>query len=256
MLAVFDAGNSRTKFALYKGDIPVFHANLEGGARAVNGLLCLRTMLDKSGYSSGEISGAAVCSVVSGMDQAIGSFCREHFEVDAFIVRPPRLAVFKHKYSDIEKLGADRAAAVFAAISKYPGQSLLIAHFGTATVIDAADKDGVFLGGAIAPGPGASMEALKLSLPDLPEVEISKTSRVCGKDTRECLTSGFFYGTLGAVKEIMERLSAECFDGRMPIVLACGGFSSIFKEEPLFEAVIPDLTIEGTRLLYAKRGGN
>ena len=142
-------------------------------------------------------------------------------------------------------MGADRIANAIAASRLYPGRDAIVADFGTATTFDVLAAGKKYLGGAIAPGLRISMEALEQKTARLPSVEILRSEVACGRSTIESIQSGLFFGHVGMVRELVMRISAECFPESTPVVLATGGFSHLFAESGLFEAVLPDLVLDG-----------
>ena len=153
-----------------------------------------------------------------------------------------------------DEVGADRlvnAVAGFASL----GGPLLIIDFGTATTVDAVGRDGAYLGGAIAPGIGISLEALVTRTAKLPRIEMAPPKCPIGDTTIEAMRSGLYYATLGGIKELMSVLGQELKrrDGRQPKVLATGGLSYWLPTKELgIHAVIPELTLEGLRLIYER----
>ncbi|MGH8034091.1 MAG: hypothetical protein ACREO9_02615, partial [Lysobacterales bacterium] len=53
---------------------------------------------------------------------------------------------------------------------------------------------------------------------------------------------------IGALQEIMRRVTDEEFGGKRPHTLATGGFSSLFENTGLFDISLPDLVLQGLRL--------
>ena len=47
------------------------------------------------------------------------------------------------------------------------------------------------------------------------------------------------------MREIITRMTSECFSGEKPFVVGTGGFSSLFDKEKIFDAIIPDLVLKG-----------
>jgi type III pantothenate kinase len=84
--------------------------------------------------------------------------------------------------------------------------------------------DGVFLGGAILPGIGTSARALHEFtdlLPLLAMHELRELPPALGTGTCEALRSGLFWGTIGAVRELIDRLGQTA--GQTPQVVLTGG---------------------------------
>ena len=96
---------------------------------------------------------------------------------------------------------------------------------GTAITVDAVSSDGTFLGGAILPGLRVVAKALALRTDALPEVEVDLSARpaAIGRSTVEALHSGLFWGTVGAVKETIGRISAEIAGDHPPHIYVSGG---------------------------------
>jgi type III pantothenate kinase len=153
-----------------------------------------------------------------------------------------------------EEVGADRLVNAVAGFAAFGGP-LLIIDFGTATTVDAIDHRGAYLGGAIAPGIGISLEALVSRTAKLPRIEMAVPQNPIGDSTLESMRSGLYYATLGGIKELMAQLGRELKrrDGRQPKVLATGGLSYWLPTRELgIHAVLPDLTLEGLRLIYER----
>jgi type III pantothenate kinase len=104
-----------------------------------------------------------------------------------------------------------------------------------------------YLGGAIVPGVRIGMLSLETYTARLPKVEILKPERACGRSTAESIQSGLFWGHYGMIKEMRDRIRNECFREAHAAVVATGGFAELFQDTGLFDAVHPDLTLEGIR---------
>ncbi|MBS3943743.1 MAG: type III pantothenate kinase, partial [Dethiobacter sp.] len=108
---------------------------------------------------------------------------------------------------------------------------------------------GNYLGGAIAPGIGISVEALFERAAKLPRVELIRPRLVIGKDTITSMQSGILYGFAGQVDGIVRRIIRE-FPIR-PLVVATGGFASLIAPETeTIDQVNVLLTLEGLRIIY------
>jgi type III pantothenate kinase len=89
------------------------------------------------------------------------------------------------------------------------------------------------------------MEALESKTAKLPSVEIVPMHEALGRTTIESIQSGLYYGHLGTMKEIITRITRECFQDEKPFVIGTGGFSSLFEKEKVFDVIIPDLVLKG-----------
>lgn len=257
MVLVIDAGNSRIKAKVYSGkdktdtvSVPADGNIPEKLKEKIDGLL------ESDGIRQEGIHDSVICSVSPSADKAIAEFCMDFTGRKPFIIVPGKLDGLRHRYKTIETAGADRIAAAAGAEWKYPGKNLIVADFGTAVTIDAVDCEGFFLGGTIFPGAGALAEVFGRKAPRLPGLRLEETAKICGQSTAECLKAGLFYSFLGAVKEIVEGLKKECFEGRQVICLACGGDAAYFINTGIFSAIEEDLVLDGAFQLFRRYGGN
>ena len=147
-------------------------------------------------------------------------------------------------------VGADRALNAIAAHAKYPGD-LLVIDFGTATTFDVVNSSGAYTGGIIAPGINLSLDALVSAAAKLPRIAIEapETDNVIGRTTVSQMTIGIYWGYVAMLEGLAERIKREI--GRPVTVVATGGLATLFdKHTNVFDAIEPDLTIQGLSLLY------
>jgi type III pantothenate kinase len=91
------------------------------------------------------------------------------------------------------------------------------------------------------------MNALEENTAQLPSVEIVPVKTAVGRTTVESIQSGLFWSNVGMVKELVTRISDEVFPGDPPFVIGTGGFAHLFDTQDIFDAVVPDLILEGLR---------
>jgi type III pantothenate kinase len=153
------------------------------------------------------------------------------------------------KYDNPKEVGADRIVNAVAAYRKYKTK-LIIVDFGTATTFDYISSDGVYEGGAIAPGITISAEALFQRASKLPRVEIfAKPKTVIAKETISSINSGLIYGYAGLVDGIVNRIKKKV--GADVTVLATGGLATLIKSEATtIDYVEEFLTLEGLKAIY------
>ena len=82
----------------------------------------------------------------------------------------------------------------------------------------------------------------------LPAVEIIKMDNVVGRSTIESIQSGLFFGAMGACRELIQRIKQETFAGQEVLVLATGGFASLFDQCGIYDQHLPDLVLQGVRI--------
>jgi type III pantothenate kinase len=149
-----------------------------------------------------------------------------------------------------KSVGADRALNAIAAHAKHKGD-LLVIDFGTATTFDVVDGEGAYKGGIIAPGINLSIDALVNAAAMLPRVAIDapESDTVIGRTTESQMIIGIYWGYVAMIEGLTDRLKREL--GRPVTVVATGGLADLFdKHTQVFDAIEPDLTIQGLSLLH------
>jgi type III pantothenate kinase len=158
------------------------------------------------------------------------------------------------------ELGADRLCDSIAAFERYNGPCIVV-DFGTATKFEVISARGEYLGGAIAPGLGLSADALFNRAARLARVDIKRPAKVIGTNTVGHLQSGLYFGYIGLVDGILERILAELKQNDAaiePRIVATGGLARLIAGDSRFIHDIDEwLTIDGLRILFERnRNGN
>lgn len=206
--------------------------------------LFMLSALRENGIAPEKITRIAICSVVPDAVYSIRGACQKYFKQTPFLLQAGVKTGLKIRYRNPLEVGADRIANSIAAIEMFPDRDLVIVDFGTATTFCAITRDKDYLGGVIVAGIRISMEALETRTAKLPSVEIMPVKTALGRSTVESIQSGLYWGQMGQVREIRDRLAKECFE-KTPLTIATGGFSGLFDKEGLFDHVVPDLVLRG-----------
>ncbi|MFU8817184.1 MAG: type III pantothenate kinase [Pseudomonadales bacterium] len=253
MILCLDVGNSQLYCGVYDDDRLVGQFRRTSSARASSDELgvFLLAALRENGIDPRKITQVALSSVVPDMVYSLRSCCQKYFQRDPMILRPGIRTGLKILYKDPKEVGADRIADAIGALKLYPGRNIIVVDFGTASTLTAITKAGEFLGGNILPGVRLALEALVEKTAKLPSVEIVPVTGAIGRSTVESIQNGLYWSNVGMVKELVSRMTAEAFPDEPPLVIATGGFSHLFDQEGLFDAVVPDLILVG--LLEALR---
>ena len=195
---LIDAGNSRIKWALVRGD----GSQIAGGALAHGGD-------DQPDWSNLPTPGAAWLSNVAGesVEKRIAML------LDARWPQLPLKTIracahqcgVTNSYTVPQSLGSDRWAGMIGAHAAFPGEHLLIATFGTATTLEALRADGGFVGGLIAPGWTLMMRSLGEHTAQLPTLDANAARGLLDGSTREAARRGPFFAT-----DTPRSLSAGC----------------------------------------------
>ena len=208
----------------------------------------LKSVLRENAYQPESIDAVSFCTVVPDITHSLRNACLKYFGREPFVLEAGVKTGLKVKTRNPLEVGADRIANGIAAVSRYPGKNVIVVDYGTATTFDAISDTKEYFGGVITPGLGISMEVLESRTAKRPTVEILKPEHALGRSTVESIQSGLYLGNLGAAKEIIRALSAECFSGEPPVVVATGGFARLFEDAQLFTSFLPDLVLEGLEL--------
>lgn len=150
-----------------------------------------------------------------------------------------------------DKVGTDRLANALWAARRNPGRAVVVVDFGTAISMAVVDSKGTFRGGAIAPGVSTQARALSEHTAQLPLVAVGRAPVAIGRSTAACIEAGIFYGAVGLVDAIAERMDAIL--GEKALVVATGGDAELVASgSRRIERVVPDLTLEGVALALAE----
>ena len=260
MLLCVDVGNSQIFGGVYDGDDLRVTFRRASNVRASSDEFGVpfRIVLRENGLDPGEITEAALCSVVPDAVHSLRNCFRKYFGFDPFLLQPGVKTGLKIRYRNPLEVGADKIANAVGAVSRYPGRNLLIVDLGTATTLCAVTKEREYLGGIIAPGIYMSMAALESNTARLPAVEIVRPSEVLGRSTIESIQSGLYHGTLAAIRFFVSAVTEEHFANGRPFVIGTGGFGRLFEADGVFDAFVPELSLMGLRSaieLAARRAG-
>ena len=253
MLLALDVGNSHIHGGVFDGDtlrMQFRRSTHPIGSSDELGLF-LRAVLRENGIDPAAIRAVAICSVVPPMVYPLRSACLKYFRSEPFVLQPGVKTGLKIKYRNPLEVGADRIANAVAVTQLWPGRDAIVIDIGTATTFDVVTAARDYLGGVIFAGPSISVEALAGKTARLPAVEIMRPEAVLGRSTIESIQSGVFFGQAGAIRHLIDLLSAEAFAGGRPLVVGTGGFSRMYEREKLFDEIVPDLVLRG--LLLAER---
>ena len=259
MLLAIDAGNTNVVFALVEGGTIRARWRIATDPRrtADEYAVWLHQLLALEGLERSAVDAVIVGTVVPRALHNLEVLASKYFGVRALIAG--RVPVDWPILLDVEEpgtVGADRALNAMAAHALHTGD-LIVIDFGTATTFDVVDYSGAYKGGIIAPGINLSLDALVAAAARLPRIAIEAPDgdmSVIGRTTEAQMHIGIYWGYVAMMEGLTQRLRAEI--GRPTKVISTGGLATLFdKHTSVFDAVEPDLTIQGLALLYEGRGG-
>jgi type III pantothenate kinase len=259
MLLVMDVGNTNTVLGLYRlADASVPATELVANWRITTpakqtvdefGIL-LRSLFGLRGLEIGVVDGIAVSSVVPPLDSTLRQVCEIYFRVKPVFIEPGVRTGLPVLTDNPTEVGADRIVNCVAAFERFGGPTIVV-DMGTATTFDVISKKGEFLGGAIAPGLGISADALFSRAARLPRINVKKPVKVIGTGTVDNIQIGLYYGYIGLVDGILERMIAEM--GPETKTVATGGLAQLIAEGSKYIGAVDEmLTLTGLRIVYER----
>ena len=253
MLLAIDAGNTNIVFAIYEGDTvrAQWRAVTQVSRTADEYAVWLSQLLALEGLSFGDLDAAIIATVVPAVLFDLRDMCRKYLKTEPLRIGDPALDIGPRPTVDRpETVGADRICNTVAAHDRYPG-AVIVVDFGTATNFDIVSETGAFDGSVIAPGANLSLEALHQAAALLPRVAIHRAQKVIGRDTVSSMQSGVYWGYVGLISGLIERI--RCEYGKPMTVVATGGLAHLFRPDmPLIDHIDPDLTMRGLMLIHAR----
>lgn len=250
MLLTADIGNTNITLGVFDKEdlIASFRLSTDPKRQPDEYAALIHTLLSLKNISSSSIDNAIICSVVPPLINIFQNVCSTAFNVEALVVGSGIKTGVKILYDSPRDVGADRIVDAAAAYQLY-GAPIIIVDLGTATVLDAVDRNGDYLGGALFPGLQVSAEALFLGTSQLRRVELSAPKDAIGKNTVSALQSGLVFGHVSMIEGMVERFKNELGEGTK--VVATGGLAGLIaKETNIFNYVNPDLTIIGLKMIH------
>jgi type III pantothenate kinase len=258
MLLTLDVGNTNTVLGLYQlaTDELVTHwriSTLRAQTPDEYGVLFLNLFAMRK-IEATQVSAIIISSVVPPLESTLRQVCERYFNLKPMFVEPGIKTGMPILVDNPAELGADRLVNGVAAFARYGGPCIVV-DFGTATTFDLISAKGEYLGGVIAPGLAISAEALFSRAARLSRVDVKKPAKVVGTNTVAHMQSGLYYGYIGLVDGILERMLSETRNPDLPApkIIATGGLARLIVDDSRFVETIDDmLTLDGLRLIYER----
>jgi len=205
---------------------------------------------------NGRVAGlrVAYASVVPGVERAFRAAMRRLTGHEPYSVGPQSPLGFRVRYRPLSSLGRDRLAAAAGAV-EVAGTPVIVVDFGTAITVDAVSRGGIFLGGAIAPGPGLSARALARGTARLPVSRLTAPRTAIGESTKEGLSSGIVMGLAALADGLIIRMKKEMGGKPVPVLATGGAAKLIAPFSGTMRRVVPGLVLRGIRAVAERAAG-
>jgi len=252
MLLALDVGNTNVTIGVFEGAkiATRWRLRTDRDQTADEWGILMRNLFSLEGLNLAQVDGFAVSSVVPVVNTPLKQMAQRYFNTAALFVGPSTDTGLINRYDNPREVGADRLANSSAAFHKYGGPCVVV-DLGTSINFDVVSGHGEFLGGMICPGIGMAINGLVLKTAQLPMVDFREPEKVIGTNTVGSIQSGLFYGFIGLIDSLLERIGAEL--GPQTKTIATGGQASlIVGTSKRIQHLDEDLTLDGLRMIWER----
>ncbi len=252
MLLTIDIGNTNVTLGAFDGNILSFTARLatDVGKTADQYAVEIKDVLGLYGQNYESIEDCIISSVVPAVGNSIAGAVSKLCQIVPLMLGPGVKTGLNIKIDNPAQLGADLVAGAVGALEEYTMPCVII-DMGTATTLSVLDKNGSFLGGAIAAGVRLTLKALAENTAQLTSIPITAPPSAIGSNTVECMQSGLVYGTAAMLDGMLDKINDEL--GEISTVVATGGMSKEIITYCRHSIIYNEnLLLEGLRVIYEK----
>jgi type III pantothenate kinase len=252
VLLALDAGNSNITIGAFEGRrlISDWRLRTIREQTADEWGILLRNLFAPAGLDIEKIDGIIISSVVPPIDATLAAMTLRYFHTEAMFVTPRTDLGLAIRYDNPNEVGADRLVNGVAAFGKYGGPCV-VCDLGTTINFDVISRDAEYLGGAIAVGIGIAIDALFSKTARLPMVDFRPPKDVVGTNTIASMQSGLYFGAIGAIDGIIERVIAKL--GPETKAIATGGQARMIVEGSRYLKIVDEhLTLEGLAMIWER----
>lgn len=252
MILALDVGNTNVTIGLFEGATLTRHWRLRTvhDQTADEWGILLRNLLSIGELRLEDVDGIIIASVVPPLDSTLAAMSRQYFDRQPMFVTSDTDTGLRILYDNPREVGADRIVNGVAAFHSYGGPCIVV-DLGTAITFDAVSANAEYLGGIICPGIAMSVQGLFSRTARLPLVDFKEPDRLIGANTVASMQSGLYYGVIGMIDGIVERLKAQL--GADTKTIATGGQSElILSGSRHLNLADADLTLRGLQLIWQR----
>jgi len=184
---------------------------------------------------------AIFCSVVPKIYNEIKKILFSLYKVNCIELKKINLSKLINIKVNKKQIGSDRLANAISVINK--NENFIVVDFGTATTFDVITKNN-YIGGVIAPGVALSLDNLIKKASLIPNIKLYKSNTIIGKNTKQAVLSGFFWGYTGLVNSIILKIKNKT--KLKYSIIFTGGLAHLFNKDIKDKITIDkNLTIKG-----------
>ncbi|HCV00054.1 MAG TPA: type III pantothenate kinase [Dehalococcoidia bacterium] len=252
MLLALDIGNTSVHMGLFAGEhlAATWRVGVEAERSADEYGVLMLNLLATNDLSAEAVDACLIGCAVPPLLPTFQRVCDRYFSVEPMIVGHGLRTGVRILSDNPRQVGADRIVDAVAASELY-GVPAIVVDFGTATVFDAVNTDGDYLGGAIAPGIAIASETLFSRAAMLSRVQLERPPAAIGRNTTHALQSGILLGYVGLVEGMVKRFQEE-LGGNAKVIGTGGWAKEIAAETDVIDTVDQTLTLQGLRLIYER----
>lgn len=253
MLLAIDIGNTNIVLGLFTGENLSHKFRLETNLSkpADDYAVDIVELFLNSKIDCLKIDNVIIASVVPNLTAVIENAVKKFYNGKAKLFGRDVKVNIEVCLKNKKEVGQDRLVNAIAGYKKFGG-NLIIVDFGTATTFDVVGQKGEYLGGVIAPGINLSIKALHDMTAQLPKIQLKAQKNVIGKSTADAINSGIYFGYIGLVEGLLDRIKVEyekTHHQKMKVVIT-GGLASLFNGAIFgVDYTEPDLTLEGLKII-------
>lgn len=251
MIFVIDIGNTNTVLGVFKDGKLLHQWRIQTDRNKTEDefAMLFKALFDFRGLQFSQMEGIIISSVVPPIMFALEKMCVKYFDLLPLVIGKDNVHLpITIDYPQPKEIGADRIVNAIGAKELFQ-PPIIIIDFGTATTFCYVNPDGAYHGGIISPGIKISMDALYMHASKLPKIEIEKPPSIIGKSTVSAMQSGVYYGYIGQVDGIVERIKTEM--GTDATVVATGGLARLIADgSKTIDHVEEHLTLIGLYKIY------
>ena len=239
MYILGDIGNTETKLCIVSKNNKI-SKKITFLSKSVNNKQ-LNILFKKNKIQLNKIEKILFCSVVPKTFSIINKFLSKKVKLKCYEVKKLNLKSLIKIKVDYKQVGSDRITNAISLMNDK--NNFIILDFGTATTFDVVEKK-YYRGGIIAPGVKISLDTLSDKASLIPQINLKKIRNIVGNNTISAVRSGFFWGYIGLIDNIINLIKKETRKSFKLVIT--GGYSDLFRKS-LKTRVIQnkDITIKG-----------